>query len=348
MTEAASRGGSEKGRTTPMGSGAEFDLIRMLVGEPEGYNPVHSPAVSMGPGDDAAVLLSRSLAGQLVVSTDLSVEDVHFRRSWVSFEEVGFRAVMAAASDLAAMAARPVAVLLSVAVADTEAETVLAEVGRGVRDALAGLDVPLVGGDLSASPGPLLLDVTVLGETGDPILRNSAVDGDELWVTGRLGGSAAAVRAWRSGDRPLPGLREAFARPVARVREALWLAEHGNLHAMIDLSDGLEGDAGHLAAASGVRIEIEPDLVPLHPDLGADDLSLGLSGGEDYELCIAAPPGAMVALVEAFDERFQAPLTRVGRVIEGAGAYVLPSESRGGGSVAAGGFDHFAGEEPAC
>ena len=347
MTSTASHGDSGKGRTSPMGSGAEFDLIRMFVGEPDGDGPVEDSLVSMGPGDDAAVLLSKSLAGQLVVSTDLTVEDVHFRRSWISLEEVGFRAVVAAASDLAAMAAKPVAVLLSVAVADTEAEAVLADVGRGVRTALAALDTPLVGGDLSASPGPLVLDVTVLGETGDPAFRNGAVAGDELWVTGRLGGSAGAVRAWRSGEDPLPGLREAFARPVARVKEALWLAEHGHIHAMIDLSDGLEGDVGHLATASGVRIEIEADLVPLHPDLGADDLALGLSGGEDYELCIAAPPGAMAPLVEAFSGHFQAPLTRVGRVTEGGGAYVLASESRGGGSVAAGGFDHFAREEAA-
>ena len=333
---------SERDRTTPLGPGPEFDLIRMLVGESEAFGP----AVLHGPGDDAAVLRTAGLSGRLVVSADLSVEDVHFRRSWVSLEEVGYRAVVAAASDLAAMAATPVGVLLSLAVAEAEAGTVVAELGRGVRTALATLGAPLVGGDLSASPGPLVLDVTVLGETAEPVLRSGALAGDEIWVTGLLGGSAGAVSAWQSGSEPDPGLRKAFACPVARVREALWLVEHGPVHAMIDLSDGLRGDAGHLAAASGVRIDIDSDLLPLHPNLNDDGVALALSGGEDYELCLAAASGVMAPLVEAFGEAFQTPLTRIGRVTEGSGVHIT-SDARGG-IPGGGGFDHFARGQAAC
>ena len=144
MTAAASSDASGTDRITPMGPGREFDLIRALVGESDALDP----AVLVGPGDDAAVLQVE----RLVVSTDLSVEDVHFRRSWISLEEAGFRAVVVAASDLAAMAAKPVGVLLSLAVATAEAEVVLAELARGVQAALEELGVALVGGDLTASP----------------------------------------------------------------------------------------------------------------------------------------------------------------------------------------------------
>jgi len=317
---------------TPMGPGREFDLIRALVGE----SGALGPAVLVGPGDDAAVLQ----VGRLVVSTDLSVEDVHFRRSWVSLEEIGFRAVMAAASDLAAMAAKPVGVLLSLAVATNEAEAVLAKLGDGIREALEDLGVGLVGGDLTASPGPLVLDATVLGDAIEPVTRRGADPGDEIWVTGVLGGSSGAVRAWSGGTEPDRGLREAFARPVARTREALWLVEHGDVHAMIDLSDGLAGDVGHLAAASGVRIEIESDLVPVHPELGGNGVELALSGGEDYELCLASAPGALGPLVEAFNERFETALTQVGRVVGGEGVHIEGFDSPDG-VVNARGFDHF-------
>jgi len=339
VTAAASSDASGTDRITPMGPGREFDLIRALVGESDALDP----AVLVGPGDDAAVLQVE----RLVVSTDLSVEDVHFRRSWISLEEAGFRAVVVAASDLAAMAAKPVGVLLSLAVATAEAEVVLAELARGVQAALEELGVALVGGDLTASPGPLVLNVTVLGEAIDPVTRRGAVAGDELWVTGVLGGSSGAVRAWVSGAEPDPGLRRAFARPVARIREALWLVEQAEVHAMIDLSDGLAGDAGHLAAASGVRIEIEPDLVPLHAELDADDLELALSGGEDYELFVAAAPDVMDPLVEAFHETFETSLTHVGRVTEGAGVHVDGRESRSE-TESDGGFDHFTPRQSSC
>ena len=332
-------GDSGADRTTPMGPGGEFDLIRALLGESEDLGP----AVLVGPGDDAAVLQT----GRLVVSTDLSVEDVHFRRSWISLEEVGFRAVTVAASDLAAMAARPVGVLISLAVSADEAEAVSAELGNGIRSALRDLGMALVGGDLTASPGPVVLDVTVLGEATEPVMRRGAVAGDEIWVTGVLGGSSGAVRAWNAGTEPGRGLREAFARPVARIQEAQWLAEHGDVHAMIDLSDGLAGDAGHLAAASGVCIEIESDLIPIHPELDVGDVDLALSGGEDYELCIASAPGAMSPLVEAFRERFETPLTHVGRVLGGEGVHIDGWKSLGGGG-SGGGFDHFTPREAPC
>ena len=324
-----------------MGSGTEFDLIRDLLAK---ANPAAvAGAVWLGAGDDAAVVDG----GRLVMSTDLTVEDVHFRRSWVTFAEAGARAVTAAASDLAAMAAAPVAVLISLAVAPKEAQAVVSELGEGIKAALGELGAPLVGGDLSASPGPVVIGVTVVGEAEEPVTRGGAHPGDELWVTGVLGGSAGAVRAWQEGAEPSPSLRASFVRPTARIEEARWLADHVHLRSMIDLSDGLAGDVRHLAAASGVRIVVDPRLVPVHPDLTVEDApSLAMSGGEDYELCFVLPPGATGRWADEFEERFGIGLTRVGHVEEGGGVEVVGAAD--GRKSGGGGFDHFASREGSC
>ena len=339
-----------------MGSGTEFELIRDLLakanlaaGTDLGPHVAGRGGVWLGAGDDAAVID----AGRLVVSTDLSVEDVHFRRSWVTFAEAGARAVIAAASDLAAMAAAPVAVLISLAVAPGEAQAVLSGLGDGIKSALKDLGVPLVGGDLAASPGPVVIDVTVVGEAEKPVTRSGAHPGDELWVTGVLGGSAGAVRAWRDGAEPRPNLRASFVRPTARIKEARWLADNVQVRAMIDLSDGLAGDVGHLAVASGVRIVLDPRLVPVHPDLIEEDApssamsaGLAMSGGEDYELCFVSPPGVTGPRANEFQERFGIGLTRVGHVEEGTGVEVV-GEAVGRDHVS-GGFDHFSSRGGSC
>ena len=332
---------SDEDRITQMGPGIEFDFIRSLLDYSKGLEE----KVLLGPGDDAAVLEVDSL---LVVTTDLTVEDTHFRRSWISLEEVGFRAVITAASDLAAMAANPVGVLVSLAIGPDGADTELSELGKGICNAILDLKTNLVGGDLTASPGPITLNVTVLGEASEPIERRGAQAGDELWVTGVLGGSAGAVRAWTAGKEPSPGLREVFARPVARIQEAQWIAEYGDIHAMIDLSDGLVGDVQHLAAASGVLINIESALVPVHPDLPDDDAyEIALSGGEDYELCIASSPGSMILLVDDFHKRFEIPLTHVGNVLEGEGLHVEGGDYLDGtGNTYS--FDHFIPRHTKC
>jgi thiamine-monophosphate kinase len=313
-----------------LGPGGEFDLIRRFlargVGEPTG--------VRVGPGDDAAVL-----DGGLVVSTDLSVEDVHFRRRWISDEEIGFRAAAAALSDLAAMAAEPLGVLISMA-APRGGAVDLEAVQRGAVDAAVAAGTAVLGGDLSRSPGPLIVDVTVLGCTEWPLLRVGAQPGDEVWVTGTLGAAAAAVRAWEAGETPGPALRCAFARPTPRLREARCLAEEEIAHALIDLSDGLAGDAGHLAAASGVRIVLEPEAIPVAGEADPTregGLTLALHGGEDYELCFTASPDRVDAV--RFLRQFGVGVTRVGRVEEGSGLWV---ETDGGPErLDRGGYDHL-------
>ena len=333
-------------RRVRLGPGAEFDRIRSMLEQDAalrgrlGLGEPGRDAVLVGPGDDCAVVHGAGIA----ISVDLSVEDVHFRRDWLEAEEIGWRAAAAALSDLAAVAAAPVGVLVSLALppADDSGNRVMA----GLSEAAARHGALLLGGDLSRSPGPLVIDVVAVGRTGAPVLRSGVLPGDEIWVTGRLGGAAAAVAAWRAGRAPDPPARAAFARPNARISEARWLAEHGGLHALIDLSDGLAGDAAHLASASGVRIVLDLADVPVHESAGqagtaGDALALALGGGEDYELCFAVASGTGDALAPGFLRTFGLELTRVGRAVPGEGLFARERADAEPRPLGMGGFSHF-------
>jgi thiamine-monophosphate kinase len=295
----------------PYGPGAEFELIRRLT-ELDGDLP---PEVRIGPGDDAAVL-----EGGWIVSTDLTVEDVHFRRAWITDREVGYRAATAALSDMAAMGAGPVGVLVSIAAPRGGAVDVEA-VQAGIVDAARAV--------------------------GAAVSRDGAEAGDHVWVTGSLGAAAAAVRAWEAGEEPAPALRSAFVKPIARVSEARCLVEHEIVDAMIDVSDGLVGDVGHIAAASGVKIVLDLVDIPVaeaaRDVLGAEAaLESALTGGEDYELCFITDPG--IVDPGYFLGRYGVSVTRVGSVSDGDGVW-LRGEDGTVTQVTAGGFDHW--EAPA-
>lgn len=320
-----------------LGPGAEFDLIRSF----QAAGPPPGTEVLVGSGDDCAVLESG-----WVVSTDAFLEDVHYRRGWISFDEAGYRAVTAALSDVAAMAARPVGVLVALGLPEADASRIAEGFRSGIRRACERARCALIGGDLTRSPGPVVVNVAALGRADRPILRSGARAGDEVWVTGVLGASAAAVRDWERGREPAPAARRAFAMPVARLEEARWLAERIRMTALIDLSDGLAGDMGHVAAASGVAVVLDSARVPVAPAAVAAAgsrcraLSLALAGGEDYEVGFTARPGSVDAVGTGFRRRFGASLTRVGIVADGAGVRL---EGEGAdefdpGSV---GFDHF-------
>jgi thiamine-monophosphate kinase len=319
--------------------GPEFDLVRRFL---DGVGPEANPGVRVGPGDDCAVVAGDGIA----LSTDMSVEGVHFRRGWLGPEEVGWRAAAGALSDLAAVAARPVGILVSLAVPEADAGDYAAAVMEGCRAAAAHAGAALLGGDLVRSPGPVVVDVTVVGEAPRPVLRSGALPGDELWVTGELGGAGAFVRARLRGRAAHPEARERFARPLPRTREALWLHERGLPRAMLDLSDGLAGDAAHLAVGSGVAVLISPEAVPVHPGVrargAAGRLALALGGGEDYELCFAARPGEVQPHAEAFQRELGVRLTCVGRIGGGDGVWLVDPEGRRS-PPPTGGWRHFGG-----
>jgi thiamine-monophosphate kinase len=317
----------------PLAPGPEFDLIRRFL---RGV-PGAAGEVRVGPGDDCAVIS----AGDVALSSDMSVEGVHFHRDWLAPDEIGYRAAAAALSDLAAVAARPVGLLVSLALPAGDAGEFAEEVMRGVRRAAEFAGAALLGGDVASTAGPLVVDVIVVGAAAAPVLRSGAAPGDEVWVTGTLGGAAAAVAAWLAGGTSDASARERFAAPIPRVHEALFLLDHGIPTAMIDLSDGLAGDAAHLAAASGAALVLDAPAIPIHSALAGHDeaLRLAVSGGEDYELCFTARAGAVEPHAAAFEERFGIALTRVGRVEAGAGAWW--SEGEGRRAMERGGFQHF-------
>ena len=318
--------------------GGEFDLIRRFL------RPAQRPAradVAVGPGDDCAVVEGRRIA----LSVDMSVEGIHFRREWLSAHAIGYRAAAAALSDLAAVAARPIGVLAALALPEAAAGAFGVELMRGVTAAADRVGAVLLGGDLTRSPGHVTIDVTVVGELTVPVLRSGAEPGDEVWVTGELGGAALAVELLLRGEDPPLAALERFTSPLPRCAEACWLVDRSLPTAMLDLSDGLVGDARHISAASGVAIVLERGEVPIHPSLldrvgGVSAHHLATSGGEDYELLFSARPGAVAQLLADFRAAFGIELTRIGRVEEGDGVYW-----RGGDGervrAAEAGYQHF-------
>ena len=309
-----------------LGAGAEFDMVRALVSR---WGPA-----ARGIGSDCAVL-DVPAGTRLVVSTDSSVEHVHFEREWLTPREIGYRATAAAWSDLAAAAATPLGALFAVAISK-DWRSALVEIADGVGEAALGAGAPVVGGDITAGP-TLVLTLTVFGAAASPLTRSGAQPGDRLYVTGTLGGPLAAIRAWRSGRTPDAGSRGRFAHPVPRLTESRWLRSHGTT-AAIDISDGLVADLGHLAAASGVRLAVDLDRVPRWPGLSAREAA---ASGEEYELVVAAG----VALdTQAFEREFGIPLTYIGDAESGPPG--VETRMQGARVDPIAGYDHLSPSSP--
>jgi thiamine-monophosphate kinase len=307
-----------------MGPGKEFDAVRALLAQ--------WGNAAQGVGDDGAVL-DVPAGSRLVVSTDSTVEQIHFRRPWLSPAEIGWRATQAALSDLAAMGAAPLGVLLALTVPrDWRAD--LPPLADGIAEATRSAAAPIVGGDVTDGDR-LALAITVLGHAAHPLSRAGARAGDHLYLTGRLGGPGAALAAWERGEVPTAPHRARFARPLARIAAGQWLAAHGAT-AAIDLSDGLAGDVAHLAAASGVRCVLDLGAIPCAEGV---EVSAALASGEEYELLVSAPPLDAAAFAAAHGGL---PLTRIGRVEPADGAGDVRAERAGRPAAMPGAHDHFA------
>jgi thiamine-monophosphate kinase len=307
---------------TELGAGREFDLIRALVAR-------WGPERAAGVGDDAAVL-DVPRGEQLVASVDTAIEGRHFRLEWLSLREIGYRAVAAALSDLAAMAARPLGVLVALALPDGGGDD-LSALADGIGDAIAAADTRIVGGNI-ARANALSITTTVLGSAYRPLRRDAVKPGDGVYVTGALGGPGAALRALVAGRTPSPEHFQRFRRPAPRLAEARWLAARGAT-AAIDISDGLAADLGHLAAASALRIAVDLDALPLVAGVTALEAA---ASGEEYELVVAASGQFDVG---EFADRFVLPLTRIG--VAGAGDAEVVLTQRGVRVASPGGHDHL-------
>ena len=310
-------------RDTPLGPGPEFDAIREMLRR---WGPRAG-----GIGDDAA-LLDVPAGEQLAVSTDSSVEGVHFRRGWLTPREIGYRATVAAISDLAAMAARPIGLVSAIAVPNAW-QPALHEITDGIGEAAERYETLIVGGNITRG-AQLSLTITVLGAVARALPRAGVRTGDTIYVTGELGASAAALRSLLAGERPDAAHHARFARPVPRLAAARWLAGHGAT-AAIDVSDGLLAELAHLAAASAVRIILDDAAVPVAAGATLDD---ALRGGEEYELVVAGRALDTAAFIRA-NELALTPI--------GTARAVTAGESHGvdvGGRVARNrGHDHLSG-----
>ena len=307
-----------------LGPGREFDLVRSML--------ARWGTLATGIGDDAA-LVDIPIGERLVVSTDASVEDVHFRRAWLSPREIGWRATAAALSDLAAMAAKPRGLLIALTLPDSWIGD-LESLADGIGDAARDSATPIVGGDISRGQ-QLGITCTVLGSTATPARRSAVLPGDYLYVTGFLGGPATALRAFTRGESMDPAIRERFARPRPRLSEGLWLAQHG-VRAMIDISDGLASELRHLATASALELRIDVDRIPV---MRGCDVRDATGGGEEYELVVASPH-ALDA--NDFARTFALPLSEIGRARQAATPVVTARRRGSKDRVDLGeGHDHF-------
>ncbi len=325
----------------------EFGLIARLTTGLE-----TRPDVLLSVGDDAALLEFGPGEMALVATCDTQVEGRHFIRSVASPEEIGHKAFAVNLSDIAAMGAEPLWALVSLALPASLAIAELDGIYAGLRALARRYEVAIVGGNISGTDGPLTIDVTALGRVkrSHALTRAGGQPGDSVLVTGELGAAAAGVlcatgvsRVMPVSDEALAHVRAAMVAPMPRIAEGQALAESGVVTAMLDISDGLAADLGHLCDASGVGAEVDAGAVPVDScaaivarAAGRDPLDLALTGGEDYELLFTVRPDAVQTAMEAVQRvggraRVIGQLTEpgAGMRVRDVGGQVRPLASRG-------------------
>jgi len=279
-----------------------------------------SAGVIEGIGDDCAIV--RISDRLLLVTCDMSVEDVHFQRATTGPLDIGWKAAASAVSDIAAMGGVPLYAVVSLACPADTGVVYLEQLCEGMSAAFARSGVVIVGGDTTRSPGPLTIDVTVMGEPsgGRCLKRKGARYGDLVVVTGPLGLSAAGLHALQAGH-DAPALIDAHRRPKARVAEGQWLCGKSSVHAMIDISDGLVQDLGHIAKANNVGIDLRKKALAPAPALqqyceqhGLDSLPFVTAGGEDYELAFTVDVLLAREVLTSFHQEFGWELNVVGEL----------------------------------
>jgi thiamine-monophosphate kinase len=303
--------------------------IGSLLGHPS--SPLR---VTLGIGDDAA-LWQPSRSHRSVISTDMLVESVHFRRDTMPLEDAGWRAMAASLSDLAAMGARPVLATVAMSAPEAGGASDILALYRGVADASRRYKIEIAGGDLSRS-NTLTISVTVVGEVRAARVKTRAGGrpGDVVAVTGELGASRAGLQGSAEAT-------QAYRRPVPRIAEGRFLAASANVTAMMDCSDGLAIDLGRLCEASGCGAVIEnvPVARPACETaerLGEDPERFALAGGEDFELIVAVRPRAFGYLAGRYERYFKKPLLSVGSLRRAKGIEWRGAPLHGLG------WDHFA------
>ena len=327
--------------------------------------PTPGPRVKLGIGDDAASLAIPD-GEQTLASTDVMVEGVHFTRRTLPPRFVGRKAVAVNASDIAAMGGEAVALLVSLVAPKETGVAELLELFDGLIARAGELGLDVVGGNLSSSPGPIVVDVTVLGATRKARLlrRSGARVGDAVYVSGKIGASATGLGLLQEGmvfstsgslivpsrlrGGPLPLAEQclqAHMDPEARLELGSFLCHHGIASSCIDLSDGLARDLNRLCVASGVGSLIKETALPIHPGVLAweplrrrSPLGVALAGGDDYELLFTTRKEKRL---EKWRQELEVPLTRIGEVTEVGEGVCLVTREGSSRALEPAGWDHF-------
>jgi thiamine-monophosphate kinase len=295
--------------------------------------------IATGIGDDCAILQIPP-GHQTLVTTDFSLEGIHFRREWHPAETVGHRCLTRGLSDIAAMGGNPIAAFLSLAVPQTTPQSWVDQFIKGLLKLADKCNVSLAGGDTAQSPNGVLADIVVVGSVpkGKAIRRSGARPGDRVYLTGALGGAAATLKLLFAGRKLRPADFPRHFHPTPRLEVGRFLLEKALASAMIDLSDGLSTDLRHICEESGVGAEIHASAIP-RESIGKParevELPFALNGGDDYELLFTARPGKRIPAQVA-----GVPVTQIGHITRDR-HIVLVNEEGVGSELRPKGWEHF-------
>lgn len=318
----------------------EFGLIGRIAADFKSLIPQRWEGI----GDDCAIIPWNE-DKSLVVTTDLLVENVHFLRERITPYQLGYKSLAVNLSDIAAMGAKPVATFLSIGLPP---ETVEVEWCDAFFEGYRSFGVPLLGGDTTSSPKGIVINITVLGMAEDSHIkrRSDAGPGDLIAVTGPLGDSAGGLQAILNNiphDADIKELIKRHHQPRPHLAAGEWLGTREEVHAMMDVSDGVASDLLHILRASGLRAAIRTDRIPTSPLLqkvagreGWNAVELALTGGEDYVLLLTVHPGRINDLQTEFEARFGHPLHVIGEC--GSGKPEITYSGTDGHFT---GFEHF-------
>lgn len=332
-----------------VGDLSEFALISRLHARLRTPQDDH---IIRGIGDDCAVL--RPSAGMdLLLTTDTQEEGVHFQRDWASPQDIGWRCLAVNVSDIAAMGGQALGAIVALSLPPTLAVAFVEALYDGMQAMATASGCPLLGGNISQRADTLSVTITVLGETpqDQSVYRSGAQVGDEIWVTGDLGGARAGLEVLRDpaalASLSTEDVLARYRRPQPRLQEAQYLRQYAVLHSLLDLSDGLSSDLRHICEASGVGARLQAAHIPITIQTrqvalarGADPLDYALHGGEDFELCLTAPAGQIERLQDDFQQHFDCPLVRVGHIQSGAGILLIRPDGTQQ-PLPVKGYDHF-------
>lgn len=331
-----------------LGELGEFGLINQIAGlfgrnfEPD----------AIGIGDDCAVLPYKT-DRSLLITTDMLIEDRHFRRDWISAEDLGYKSLAVNLSDISAMAGRPEYAFLSIGLTDDIPLKWLERFFGEAYQLCQKYGVKLLGGDTTKSPGPMVINYTVLGSVASEniLWRSDAKPGDRIALLGHVGESGAGLNLLMTNgsndDQRYRQLIKTHNRPRLFIEEAQFLAGYPAVHAMIDLSDGISSDAGHIARRSGAAMKIDIEQLPIRPVVRevCDEFSwsaeeLALTAGEDYGLLFTIDESGLNQVMKSFEETFGYRFSVIGQVGEGD-PQVLYYLRGNPFSLEQHGFDHF-------